>query len=377
MKIPHVLKVMATLVASAVLGGCTSSRSFDVVASSRDYQWTGVAASQSGRMFVSYPRWNQPFDLSVAELGAGGPNAAALKAYPDEAWNKWDPRLRIAPGNRFVCVQAVHVDQLDRMWILDPASPQFGGVVPGEAKLVQVDLAKNEVVKVINFDATIAPKESYLNDIRVDTEHDVAYITDSGKGGIVVVDLKTGKAWRALDGHPSVLAEDISIVIDGKPVLGADGKTPRVNSDGIALSADGKMLYYQALTGRTLYRISTGLLLDEKATPGQVADGVERVGETVVTDGMEIDALGNVYFTAIEKNAVMARRPDGEMVTIAQGPEISWPDSFAWRGNGTLYVSTAQIHRTTMFNGGKPGPTTPYNVIRVQPIGPRMGCCVK
>jgi sugar lactone lactonase YvrE len=104
---------------------------------------------------------------------------------------------------------------------------------------------------------------------------------------------------------------------------------------------------------------------------------VERVGETVVTDGMEIDALGNVYFTAVEKNAVIARKPDGEMVTIAQGPEISWPDSFAWRGNGTLYVSTAQIHRTTMFNGGKPGPATPYNVIRVQPIGPRMGCCVK
>lgn len=377
MKNPYALKVLATLVASVTLGGCASSRSFDVVASSRGYQWTGVAASQSGRMFVNYPRWNQPFDLSVAELGAGGPNTAALKAYPDEAWNKWDPRLRIAPGTRFVCVQSVHVDLVDRLWILDPASPKFGGVVPGEAKLVQVDLAKNEVVRVIHFDSTVAPKESYLNDIRVDTVHDVAYITDSGKGGIVVVDLKTGKARRTLDGHPSVLAEDISIVIDGKPVRGADGKPPRINSDGIALSADGAMLYYQALTGRTLYRVPTSVLRDERSSPGQVAAAVQRVGETVVTDGMEIDALGNVYFTAIEKNAVMARRPDGEMVTIAQGPEISWPDSFAWRGNGALYVSTAQIHRTTMFNGGKPGPAAPYNVLKVQALGPRMGCCVK
>ncbi len=376
MKRTQSLKVLAALSAALILGGCASSHPYEVVATSHDYQWTGLAASQSGRMFVNYPRWNEPFDLSVAELGAAG-SSKTLKPFPDETWNKWDPRLRIAPGFRFVCVQSVHVDLLDRLWILDPASPKFAGVVPGEAKLVQVDLATNQVVKVIHFDASIAPKESYLNDIRVDTQRDVAFITDSGKGGIVVVDLKTGKARRTLDGHPSVLAQDISITIDGKPLLGADGKTPRVNSDGIALSSDGATLYYQALTGRTLYRIATSVLLDESASREQVAAAVQRVGETVVTDGMEIDALGNIYFTAIEKNAIIARRPDGEMVTIAQGPEISWPDSFAWRGNGGLYVTTAQIHRTTLFNGGKPGPTTPYNVLKVQALGPRASCCVK
>jgi len=367
------------LLAAATLSGCSTTRSFDVIAESREFQWTGIAVSRSGRVFVNYPRWNQPFDLSVAELGAAG---APIKAYPDDAWNRWDPRLRIAPATRFVCVQAIHVDALDRLWILDPASPRFEGVVPGEAKLVQVDLATNQVVNVIRFDAAVAPKESYLNDIRVDTQRDIAYITDSGKGGIIVVDLKTGAARRTLDNHPSVLAEDIAITIDNEPLLGGDGKTPQVHSDGIALSADAETLYYQALTGRTLYRIPTSVLRDANATPQQVAAAVQRVATTVVTDGMEIDAAGNVYFTAIERNAIVARTPDGELKTIASGPALSWPDSFAW-GNAaantadTLYVTTAQIHRTTMFNGGKPMPTTPFVVARVRALAPRHNCCAK
>lgn len=366
---------LSLLLIAGFFSGCATRGDYAVVASSREFQWTGVTVSHSGRMFVSYPRWNEPFDLSVAELA--GSTSGALKPYPDEAWNRWDPRLRIAPGTRFVCVQAIYVDAKDRLWILDPASPRFAGVVPGEAKLVQVDLATNQVVKVIHFDAAVAPKESYLNDIRVDTQRDIAYITDSGKGGIVVVDLAAGTARRTLDGHPSVLAEDIAITIDDKPLLGGDSKTPRVNSDGIALSADGETLYYQALTSRTLYRIPTSVLRDANATPAQVGAAVQRVGATVVTDGMEIDSAGNVYFTAIEHNAVMVRTPAGELRTLAKGPELSWPDTFAWGDNQTLYVNTSQIHRTTMFNGGKPMPATPFVVARLNPLAPRMNCCAK
>jgi sugar lactone lactonase YvrE len=121
-------------------------------------------------------------------------------------------------------------------WPADGAGP----------KLVNVDLKTNtnKVSRVIPFGPDIAKSDSYLNDVRVDLRNnDTAYLTDSGMGGIVVLDLSTGAARRPLDGHPFVLAEpNVSIVIDGKPVLGPDGTAPQTNSDGIALSPDGEYL---------------------------------------------------------------------------------------------------------------------------------------
>lgn len=38
-----------------------------------------------------------------------------------------------------------------------------------------------------------------LNDVRFDLGREVAYLTDSGKGGLVVLDLATKKARRVLD----------------------------------------------------------------------------------------------------------------------------------------------------------------------------------
>ena len=54
-----------------------------------------------------------------------------------------------------------------------------------------------------------------------DTRRDFAYLTDSGLGGIVVVDLKNDQAWRRLDKHPSVLAESIVPIVEGREHLRA------------------------------------------------------------------------------------------------------------------------------------------------------------
>jgi len=130
---------------------------------------------------------------SVAEIVNGEP-----KPFPNEEWNKLGP-----PASHFICVQSVVVDDQDNLWVLDPASPKMQGIVRGGPKLVKIDLQTNQVVGTIPFDEHVAPNKSYLNDVRVDTRAGIAFITDSGKGAIVVVDIKTGKARRLLDGHPS------------------------------------------------------------------------------------------------------------------------------------------------------------------------------
>src|SRR2546423_12023350 len=148
------------------------------VASFADKQITGVGVStKSGRIFVNFPYWSDDHSLSVAEIVNGQP-----RAFPDEEWNKPG-----APDSHFVCVQSVVVDDQDNLWILDPAAPKMQEIVKGGPKLVKVDLATNRVVQKIPFGEDVAPAKSYLNDVRIDTANGKAFITEFGRGAIIVV----------------------------------------------------------------------------------------------------------------------------------------------------------------------------------------------
>ena len=85
---------------------------------------------------------------------------------------------------------------------------------------------------------------------------------------------------------------------------------------------------------------------------------------------MEADAAGNVYFTALEQDALVVRRPDGRLETLATDPRLSWPDSLAWGADGALFVATSQIHLTPMVHGNATMPETPYLVLRLRPAPP-------
>jgi sugar lactone lactonase YvrE len=295
-----------------------------------DMQWTGVAVSREGRIFVNYPRWSRSIPFSVGEMLKPGD----VRPYPDQEWNVWDPSL--SPMNRFVCVQSVYIDDNDDLWILDPASPMLQGVVTGGPKLVKVDLSSDEVVQTFLFDSTIAGRNSYLNDVRVDTEKGVAYITDSGTGAIIVTDLATGENRRLLETHHSTRAEQIELTIAGNPFPIV------VHSDGIALDVKGGCLYYQALTGRNLYRIETKRLLDRTIPEGELPDFVEHVGTFGASDGL-LFMNGHVYLTSIEQNAIKRVDTVGEALIAVQDSLLEWPDSFSRGPGGSIYVTTSRI----------------------------------
>lgn len=339
----------------------TAPATLTPIAQSSNKQWTGVAVSSTGRVFVNSPHSHPDHTWSVAELKPDG----SLTPFPDANTNL--PFTTTNPINHWVCVQSVHVDAKDRLWVLDTGNPLLYGVIPSGAKLWATDLRDPKADGFIFiFPPDIAKPNSYLNDVRVDVTLDIAYITDSGIGGLIVLDLKTDKAIRRLDGHPSVLAEAITPIIDGREVRHTSGpmkgQPPRIHSDGIALSPDRNYLYWQALTGRTLYRIKTSILRDAALSDSAVAAAVENLGPTVMTDGIEFDANGNLYFSALEKNAIVVRTPDGTLSTHIQDPRLSWPDSFALGPKNTMYVTTAQIHRTSWFAPDGSMPTTPYQL---------------
>ena len=179
------------------------------VFSENTYQFTGVAVSAKGRVFVTYPRWSGPYKYAVVEVMKDG----SSKPYPDEATNSWQPGDDAL--NKWVCVQTAYIDDDDFLYIVDPAAPGLGKVVDNAAKVVKFNLQTNQVEKTYRFPLTI-DNHSYLNDIRVDTKQQVAYLTNSGTGGIVILDLKTGASRQVLQSHKSVHPDPyVKFIIDG------------------------------------------------------------------------------------------------------------------------------------------------------------------
>ncbi|PPS34596.1 gluconolaconase [Pseudomonas amygdali pv. morsprunorum] len=239
---------------------------------------TGVTVTETGRIFVNFPRWGDKVPFTVGEIREG-----KVVAYPDLAVNHENPK---DPGDGLISVQSVVADGKGRVWLLDTADPDF---VP---------------------------------------------------------------------------------VVEGVPVLGdgPDGsrKPVHVAADGIALSADGKTLYFSPLSSRHLYSVATELLNDSGVSEQQLAAAVEDLGEKGASDGLEADADGAVYAGDYEHNAIRKRLPSGNWQTVAHDPRMLWPDTLSIGPDGYLYFIVNQLHRQAGFNSGHDKRAKPYSLLRVK-----------
>ena len=330
---------------------------------------TGVTVSQTGRIFVNFPRWGDPVAATVAEVVDG-----QAVPYPNAAVTALD--LANA-AETFVSVQSVVVDPSNRLWVLDTGSVNFAPVVEGGPKLVGIDLGTNRIFKTIRFPSDVVLPTTYLNDVRFDltkSEAGVAYITDSsgtGPNGIIVVDLASGTSRRLLNNHPSTKAEPNFLpFVEGRPLMQrVPNESPKylnLGSDGIALGSDGSRLYYCPLASRRLYSVSTEALLDTSLTASQVAEAVRDEGMKPASDGLESDAQGRVYATAYEQNAVVRMKPDGLYETVVSNPRILWPDTLSLANDGYLYFTANQLHRQPNYHNGQDLRVKPYSLFRVK-----------
>ena len=317
-----------------------------------DHQVTGVAVAADGRRFVNFPRWTDDAPISVAEVLPDG----TLRPYPDEQWNSWrNARASELPvEDHFVCVQSIVPDGHGNLWVLDPGAPGNEKILEGAPKLVRIDLASDRVTKVIHVAADVALQGTYLNDIRFSPDGKTGYITDSGaRGAIIVIDLEIGRGHRALDGHMSTQVDKaVKVAIDGKPLVRPDGRQPMFAADGIAISNDGDTLYWQALTGETLYAIATDALR-HGVTEADRAAAVRTVAKTFVADGLWMSKAGVLYLTSPTDHAI--KRLNGTAVeTVLTDRRLRWPDTFAERPDGTMYVTASHIQDTNWFTPGAP-----------------------
>lgn len=322
------------------------------------HQLTGVAVSKKGRLFTNYPFWEGPHKYSLVEIIDG-----KQKPYPTEERNNW--KEGEDGKNKWVCVQAVYIDDEDTMWVVDPACPQMKQVYQNSHKLAKINLETNTIERTYFFEGA-ASNKSYINDVRVDTQRGYAYLTNSNEGGILVVELESGNIRQILQDHHSVKSDpSYSFVMDGKELM-KEGKPAKMQSDGIALTPDGNWLYYKPLTDDKLYRIRTEFLRDESLTDGEVAEWVEDLGPYTTTDGMIFDKKGNLYLGNLQTSTIMQVDKELKLTTILQDDSLIWPDSYSVSIDGFLYISCSQIHKQPEYNEGKNKRTSPYSIYKMK-----------
>lgn len=334
------------------------------VASFGKNQPIGMAVSEkTNRVFVSFPH-NEPFLYALTEIVDG-----RRVPYPNRRWNIYSPSQ---PKEHFVNVQDMMVDDQDMLWVLD-SKPGGGNSVfgdgeqaDGQFKLVKIDLSDNQVKKIYTFD-DLPKNRSALNDVRIDNEKKLAYLSDPGLKAIIILDLTSGKSRIVLQDNPSTLAQPGYVLhIEGKDVANTDHKPFVSNVNGIALTYDNKYLYFRAINQEYLYRIETKYLADESLDAPLLSSKVEKVAKTGVCHGMIADRKGNVYLTVSTEKAIKYLSPDGKIHLLSQNDQYIWPDSFGIGKDGYLYFTCSQVNRNASYNGGKKAYVYPFKAFKVK-----------
>ncbi len=325
-----------------------------------DFHLVGIGVSKSGRVFATAPTAHRSGGVSMVEVNTTTGN---VTPYPDAAWNT----VRPAPDGKpeWGAVQALWDDSADHLWALDTGITKPGDVIP--PKLVEFDLNTNQPIRIYTFEDSITPSDS-LNDVRVDVARQVAYLTNAGgRGGIVVLDLRTGHSRLRLAGDRSAVADPKQhLMIGDQQALLPSGAPVVIQTDGIALSPDIQWLYYRPLTDHNYWRVPTAALRDAGLSEAALSRKVEYLGQGALSGGLIMDRQGTLFAGDVEHSTVVAFSLHGARMTsrvfVRDPGHLEWADGFAISG-GDLYISDSHLNEIAFKNDlPRSGPFTIFKV---------------
>lgn len=339
----------------------TRQPTLELVAQSPTHLWNGFVKTHSGRMFAGMPRWPGYEETpSLVEIMRDG----SLVPYPGGTWNDWKPGAS-AP-DRFIDINALHSADGVSLWAVDQgAAPGGDGQIKGAQKLVQIDTLTNKVVRNLTFGPDVMPKGAQFNDIRIHGSW--AYLTDSGLGAIIVVDLHSGKGLRRLAGDPSVLQNRPKVGHANRWMVLPDGRPQITNADPIELSPDGEWLYYQPASG-PMHRVPTAALRDTSLSEAALHDKIEFVYDTDTMGGTAMDSNGNIFLAEADKPRVTVLAPDGSMRVLIEDDRLWGSDALFIDSDRYLYLPVSQVPNLQFLQGphGKDLVTLPFKIWRLK-----------
>lgn len=329
-----------------VFAQTTSAPQLEVVAA-MDVRPGNVTVSKDGRVFTT-----------VHPLGSSAEQLVEIKdgkpvAFPNAELQRGDKQ---ASDATFDTLLGAYFDKNDRLWVIDM------GLNLGKTRLWAFDIATGETIEKIELPADIAPAGSFVQDLAVDEKNGWAYLADIANPGIIAVNLKTKEA-RRFSGHPSLQAEDIDMVIDGR-VTNFGGKPARVAVNPITLSSDRETLYFGAMNGLNWYSVPAALFREAKDDK-TIGAAINKAVAKPISDGAATDADGNHYFGDLGGHSVVKVSADGATTTtLVQDPRILWPDNVALAADNWVYVSANQLNTTAAFTGAGDEGKAPFVIYR-------------
>lgn len=328
------------------------SEKLEVVADLGEYQAIGVAVNSDNRLFVGFPKRGAKYEYGLTEIIDG-----KRIPYPNTEWN-----LNTEGEKSFDSVQDLYVDSEDNLWVLDSK----GGEKVSKLKLLKINTKTNQVDRVYRFE-DLDKTKSALNDVRVDTDKGLAYLSDPGLAAIVVLDLKSGRS-RVLMANSKYTTADPQVILsyEGRAMKSQEGQFFRSNVNSIALSKDNRYFYFKPINQYALYRIATEKLANTQWAAKDVLEAVVSLGNTVITHGMETDKNGNIYLTSSIDYSIKYIDNNNILHTLVQDKRILWPDSFGIGNDGYLYFSCAQLQNEPYWNNGTNKTTYPFQIYRVK-----------
>jgi len=301
-----------------------------------------IAVSKSGRIFMSTHLAYSPPHKIVELLDDG-----SYTPYPK---TDFFPPLNGVLG--------AIVDKHDIFWFIDTIWGK-----DGMGRVIGWDTKKEELYKIFYIARPIVNDAYILNDMAVDRDNEAIYITetaDSTTSALLVLNLKTGLVRRVLNGSFATIPEDESIIIDGQ-TLTMQGKEARVGVNPITIDVNNKWVYFSPMSGKTLYRVKTEDLNNQKLTDKALTDRVESYAKKPMGDGITIDANNNIYVSDLMNNAIGVITPDRKYKILHQDNTLlNWVEGFSTAGKAGIYATANQLHKSPAFNNVKPTPNKFY-----------------
>ncbi|KAK5127419.1 hypothetical protein LTR85_006758 [Meristemomyces frigidus] len=338
------------------------------IALTLEHPVNGISTTPAGRLFILYARVDGSTGPQVAEYNR---TTNTSTAYPNEQWNSYTNRSD--PATHLIRTNSQRIGPDGNLWLVDTGSPSFGApvILPNGPKLVVVNLTTNEVCRVYNMgNATLS--SSLLDDVRFNPASNMAYLTDAGAPGIIILNLGTGDTRRVLVDDPSTSAY-MPVSAEGKLLHATGGAFEHIYADQHEVSPDGKWYYYQPSNGG-MSMIETKYLdlAFYNSTLAQVLSQYRQpYAHTPSTGGTAIDADGNTYVSDTDSQRIITVHPNGTMTLLVQDPRLLWVDAMWIDTQKRLWMPAAQLNRGTPFNNGTSYVVPPLRVFTIDiGIGP-------